>query len=603
MRQFLKQTFASTIGSMIGLFLFILLGASGLFALLLIAIADDEDSPGIKDKSVLVFDLSTQVKDSQPPVNLAQAFSSNEQEIITLRRVLQSIDKATKDDRIVALLLDGRKGDTLNGYATLEEVRVALEKFQAAGKKIIAYDVTLSEKEYYLASLADEIIVNPMGMMEFNGLSSKQIFFKGALEKYGVGVQVVRVGDYKSAVEPYIRSDLSPANREQTKALLTDVWSKFLNTVADSRNLNTDKLQKIVDEQGYIEPQEAAKIGLIDQIGYYDNVAANLRKLTGEVKEAEEESFRQVDLGTYVDQTIHPTEVSSEETPKVAVVYAEGAIVDGKGGIDNIGSDRFAEEFRDLREDKNVKAIVLRVNSPGGGATASEVILREILLTKKEKPVIVSMGNVAASGGYWIATGADQIFAEENTITGSIGVFGLLSNIQKIANNHGITEDVVKTGEFADIDSNLRPKTASELAVYQKSVDRTYQLFLQKVSDYRQLPEAKVKEIARGRIWSGKEAVKIGLVDRVGGLESAIAYAAEQAKLGNNWQLAEYPQLHRFEAEFAQRLFATKILESQVKSDPLTAELWQIKQELSDLQGFNDPTGVYARLPFNFKID
>ncbi|MGL6338745.1 MAG: S49 family peptidase, partial [Waterburya sp.] len=358
MRQFLKQTFASTIGSMVGLLLFLLLGASGLFALLLIAVADDEESPGIKDKSVLVFDLSTQVKDSQPPVNLAQAFSDNEQEIITLRRVLQSIEKATKDDRIVALLLDGRKGDTLNGYATLAEVRSALKKFQAAGKKIIAYDVTLSEKEYYLASLADEIIVNPMGVMEFNGLSSKQMFFKGALEKYGVGVQVIRVGDYKSAVEPYIRSDLSPANREQTKALLTDVWGQFLATIADSRNLNTDELQKIVDEQGYLEPQDATKIGLIDQIGYYDNVAADLRKLTGEVKESKEDSFRQIDLGTYVDQTIRPTEVVSEETPKVAVIYAEGAIVDGKGGIETIGSDRFAEEFRDLREDKNVKAIV-----------------------------------------------------------------------------------------------------------------------------------------------------------------------------------------------------------------------------------------------------
>jgi protease-4 len=603
MRQFLKQTFASTIGSMVGLFIFILLGASGLFALLLIAVSNDEESPGIKDKSVLVFDLSTQVKDSQPPANLAQAFSGKEQEIITLRRVLQSIEKATKDDRIVALLLDGRKGDTLNGYANLAEVRSALKKFQAAGKKIIAYDVTLSEKEYYLASLADEIIVNPMGVMEFNGLSSKQMFLKGALEKYGVGVQVIRVGDYKSAVEPYIRSDHSPANREQTRALLTDVWGQFLTTVADSRKLNTDKLQKIVDEQGYLEPQDATKIGLIDQIGYYDNVAADLRKLTGEVKESKEDSFRQVDLGTYVDQAIRPTEVSSEETPKVAVVYAEGTIVDGKGGIETIGSDRFAEEFRDLREDKNVKAIVLRVNSPGGSATASEVILREILLTKKEKPVIVSMGNTAASGGYWIAAGGNQIFAEENTITGSIGVFGLLSNIEKIANNHGVTWDVVKTGELADIDSNLRPKTEAELAVYQKSVDKTYQLFLRKVSHYRQLPEAKVKEIARGRIWSGKEAVKIGLVDRIGGLESAIAYAAEQAKLGNNWQLEEHPQLHRFDTELAQRLFAAKTLESQAKSDPITAELWQIKQELSDLQGFNDPTGVYARLPYNFKID
>ncbi len=604
MRQFLKQTFASTLGSMIGLFLFITLGAGGLVFILLTVVARDEDSPGIKDKSVLVFDLSTQLRDSKPPVNIAQAFSSQEQDTITLRRVLQSIDQATKDDRIVALLLDGRKGSSLSGYATMEEVRAALSQFKAAGKKIIAYDVTLSEQEYYLSSLADEVIVNPMGMIELNGLSSQQMFFKGALDKYGVGVQVIRVGDYKSAVEPYIRTNLSKANREQTKALLTDLWGKFLNTVADSRGLNADKLQKVVNQQGYLDPEEAKKIGLIDGVGYYDNVASKLREFTGETEETEkEESFRQVELSEYADRTIRPTEVSSNAEQKIAVVYAEGAIVDGQGSIETIGGDRFAEDLRQLREDDSVKAIVLRVNSPGGGATASDVILREILLIKEKKPVIVSMGNVAASGGYWIAAGANEIFAEENTITGSIGVFGLLSNIQEIANKNGVTWDVVKTGEFADIDSNVRPKTEAELAIYQKSVNKTYQLFVNKVASYRHLPEVKVNEIAQGRVWSGKEAVKIGLVDQIGGLESAIAYAAKKAELGSNWQLEEYPQQNRFETEILQRLFAVKYLESQGTIDPLTAEFLKIRQELSLLEGFNDPSGVYARLPFNFEID
>ena len=601
MRQFLKQTFASTVGSMIGLFLFLSLGVGGLFLLLLAAISDNEEIQGIKDKSVLVFDLSTQVRDSKPSANLAQAFSGKKQEIITLRRVLQSIDEATKDDRIVAMFLDGRRGGSPNGYATMEEVRGALEKFKAAGKKIIAYDVTLSEKEYYLASLADEVIVNPMGMMEINGLSSKQMFFKGALEKYGVGVQVIRVGDYKSAVEPYIRSDLSDANREQTKALISDLWNKFLNTVADSREVDSVKLQKLVDAKGYLEPEEATKAGLIDQVGYYDNVATKLRKLTEETEETE--SFRQVDLGTYADRLIPPTEMASNAESKIAVVYAEGAIVGGSGSLETIGSDRFAEEFRQLREDESVKAIVLRVNSPGGSATASEVILREILLTKKEKPVIVSMGNVAASGGYWIAAGADQIFAEENTVTGSIGVFGLLSNIQQIANENGVTWDVVKTGEFADIDSNVRPKTEAELAIYQQSVDKIYRLFLKKVSRYRNLPVEKVKEIAKGRVWSGKEAVNIGLVDRLGGLESAINYAAEKAELGDSWQLEEYPQQNRFETQILQQLFDVKTLESQGMIDPVTAEFLKIRQELAMLSAFNDPTGVYARLPFNFEID
>ena len=602
MRQFLKQTFASTIGSMVGFLLLITLGTSGL-VFLLFATVDNEESLAIQDKSILVFDLSTQVRDSKPSANLAQAFSGKKQDIITLRKVLQSIDKAAKDDRITALFLDGRKGSSPNGYATMAELRTALEEFRATGKKIIAYDVTLSEREYYLSSLADEIIVNPMGTMELNGLNSKQMFFKGALEKYGVGVQVIRVGDYKSAVEPYTRSDFSPANKKQTKALLTDLWGKFLNTVADSRNLDPDQLQVIVDKQGYVDPGEAQKIGLIDRVGYYDNVVSKLRKLTGETENSQEDQgFRQVDLATYVERTVGSGNSNTTIEQKIALVYAEGSIVGGRGGIETIGSDRFAELFRELREDENVKAIVLRVNSPGGGATASEVILREILLAKKKKPIVVSMGNVAASGGYWIAAGGNQIFAEENTITGSIGVFGLLSNIQEIANNHGITWDVVKTGEYADIGSNVRPKTEAELAIYQKSVAKTYNLFLRKVSRYRNLPQAKVKEIARGRIWSGKEAVKIGLVDRIGGLESAIAYAAREAKLDSDWQLEEYPQQHSFETELIQRLFDVKTLESQ-GVEPLTAEFIKFRRELAILRSFDDPNGVYARLPFSFEID
>lgn len=596
MGQFLKQTFASTVGSIIGLFIFSLLGASGLFALLLIAFANDESSV-VKDKSVLVFDLSLNVKDSQTSTNLSQALRGKSPDQITLRRVLESIDKATKDKRVVALLLDGRNNSSLNGYATLAEIRNALEKFQSAGKKIIAYDVTLTERDYYLASIADEIIINPMGMIELNGLSSKQLFFKGALDKYGVGVQVIRVGDYKSAVEPYIRSNLSPANRQQTKALLTDVWNQVLNKVVTSRKLNPANLQATINQQGYINPQEASKIGLVDRSGYYDDLASDLRKITGEDKPTKEASFRQIDLITYADRVID-NEIAANQTSKIAVVYAEGAIVEGEGGIDNVSGDRLSEELRKLRIDESVKAIVLRVNSPGGGATASDVILREVLLTKERKPVIVSMGDVAASGGYWIAAGGDMIFAQENTITGSIGVFGLISNIQEIANNNGFTWDVVKTSELADMDSNIRPKNAAELAIYQKSVDQTYQTFIEKVAKYRNIPQAKVKQIAQGRVWSGKEAVKIGLVDRIGGLESAIAFAAEKAQLGNNWSLEEYPQQNPFESKILEGL-----LKSQTKSDPLTAQLAEIQQEVSILQGFNDPNKVYARLPFNFKID
>lgn len=598
---FLKQTFASIIGTIAGLLLLVTMGASGL-VLLLFAATTPSEEPQIKDKSILVFDLATQIRDSEPQTNIQQVFSGDVESTLKLREVLDSLEKAANDDRIVGLLLDGRKDNAGSGYAVMEEVREAIANFQAKGKKIIAYDVAWSEREYYLASVADEVLLNPMGIMEFNGISSEQMFLKGAFEKYGIGVQVVRVGDYKAAVEPFTRQNLSPGNRQQTQALLTYLWNKFLSTVGESRELSPQYLQQLADQKGFIEPKEAKELKLVDEIAYFDNLTAKLRELTGE-SAAKTESFRQIKFDDYLSE--RKTTVSNLNTAKntIAVVYAEGSIVGGKGNIEQIGSDRFSQEFRELRENDNVKAIVLRVNSPGGSATASEVILREILLTKEEKPVIVSMGNVAASGGYWISAGADRIFAEENTITGSIGVFGLLPNIQKISNNHGITWDVVQTGKFADIDSSVRPKTDAELAIYQKSVAQVYNLFLQKVAEYRKLPQEEVQKIAQGRVWSGKEALKNGLIDQIGGLESAIAFAAERAELGEDWQIAEFPQNKTWETQVIERLFKIEALQVDRAVDPLTSELLKIRQELAVLQSFDDPRGIYARLPFEFNLD
>ncbi len=598
---FLKQTFASIIGTIAGLLLLITMGASGL-VLLLFAATTPSEEPQVRDKSILVFDLATQIRDSEPQANLQQVFSGDVEATLTLREVLDSLEKAANDDRIVGLLLDGRKDNAASGYAVMEEVRDAIANFRSTGKKIIAYDVAWSEKEYYLASVADEVLLNPMGIMEFNGMSSEQMFLKGAFEKYGIGVQVVRVGDYKAAVEPFLRQNLSPENRQQTQALLTDLWNQFLSTVGESRNLSPQYLQQLADQKGLIEPKEAQELNLVDEVAYFDNLTAKLRELTGE-STAKTESFRQIQFGDYVSDRQDSISNINIAKNTIAVVYAEGSIVGGKGNVEQIGSDRFSQELRKLRQNDNVKAIVLRVNSPGGSATASEVILREILLTKEEKPVIVSMGNVAASGGYWISAGADQIFAEENTITGSIGVFGLLPNIQKIGNNHGITWDVVQTGKFANINSSVRPKTDAELAIYQKSVAQVYNLFLQKVSEYRNLPQEKVQQIAQGRVWSGKEAQKIGLIDQIGGLEDAIAFAAETAELGKDWQLAEFPKNKTWETEVIERLFKVEALQLEQTADPLTSELQNIRQELAILQSFDDPRGIYARLPFEFNID
>ncbi len=611
MRNFLQQTFASLIGSLLGLFIFCGLGTTGLLLLVLVAATSKDTGPEVKDKSVVVFDLSMNITDSEPNSGevLQKALSGVDDNRMTLRSVVDSIEKARRDSRIVGIYLDATrsKGSSSVGYASLKEIRQALEKFRASGKKITAYGVDWGEREYYLSSVADNVVLNPLGAMEVNGLSSQPMFLAGALQKYGIGVQVVRVGKFKGAVEPFIFPKLSPENREQTQKLLDDVWSEWRTTVGASRKINVEKLQAIADNQALLEANEAKTAGLVDQVGYADQVVADLKKLTASDKN--DKTFRQINLINYAQVPGKSLGVERTSKNKIAVVYAEGEIVDGKGDDGEVGGDRFAKIFNKIRQDKDVKAVILRINSPGGSATAAEVMQREVRLTREVKPVVVSMGDVAASGGYWIASDSNRIFAEPNTITGSIGVFGLLFNGQKLANDNGITWDSVKTGRYADSQTVSRPKSDEELALYQRSVNRIYSLFLNKVSQGRKLPEAKVAEIAQGRVWSGVAAKQIGLVDEIGGLNAAIAYTANQAKLGKDWQLQEYPQASSFEERFFGRATeeagtALGIKKSQIPpSNPLFTEFQKLQQEMTMLQKMNDPQGVYARLPFNLKID
>lgn len=604
MNQFLKQIFASTIGSLTGLILFCLLGTSGLVFVLVAAALRDGGVP-IKDKSILIYDLSTRISDTKAPPTLSQAFSSEEIPSLTLRQVVESIEKAAKDRRIVGIFLDGRNAGEGNGYASLKEVRAALEKFRATGKKIIAYDVDVNKQEYYLSSAADTIIVNPLGTMEINGLSSQQLFLSDAFKKYGIGVQVVRVGNYKSAVEPFTRQNISPENREQIEALLNDVWRDFLATVSQSRKIFRDELQKIADNQGILNPEKARTAGLIDRVAYFDRAVDDLKQLTGEEEKTdtkdEEQPFRHIDMATYADARVKEYQQKSSKN-KITVIYAEGTIVNGEGNVQEIGGDRFAKDLRKLTEEEDTKAVVLRINSPGGSATASDVILREIQLLREKKPVIISMGDVAASGGYWIATGGNRIFAQENTITGSIGVFGLLFNLQKIAKNNGINWDVVKTANLADLDTSTRPKTAKELAVYQQFVNQIYDMFLDKVAKSRNLPKEKVAKLAQGRVWSGEDAKNLGLVDRLGGLEAAIQDAAQEANLGNDWEVEEYSGQDTLESEILKKLFGAQGTKITQPVDPLTTEFLKLKEELANLQTLDDPKGVYARLSFNWLI-
>ncbi len=609
MRNFLKYIFANILGTLITIGILGTVGIGGLTFLLVRAVSTkDTAGPKVENQSVLVFDLSVAIADTKPASStaeaLSRALSDNENpSTMTLRTVLDAIETARTDDRIVALYLQGTTGTTPNDYATLKEVRKALAEFKAAGKKIVAYDLDWTEREYYLGSLGDRILMNPLGVMEINGLASEGTFFAEALQRLGVGVQVTRVGRYKSAVEPFVSNQRSPESQQQTQQLLNDLWGNFVAAVVEFRDFDQTQLQQLVNTQGIFTATEAQNNGLVDRLTHFDQVVEELKKLSN--SKEDERTFKQISLPTYakVAETNKQLPAVRQSKNQVAVLYAEGEIVSGYGSPTQIGGDRLAKELRDLRLDDSVKAVVLRVNSPGGSATASDVIRREVELTREVKPVVVSMGNVAASGGYWISTYGSRIFAEANTITGSIGVFGVLLNVQQLANKNGITWDVVKTNPLADLDTIARPKTPAELARIQSIVDRIYEEFLTIVSDSRNLPKDRVQEIAQGRVWSGQEAKKIGLVDEIGGLNQAIAAAAEIAKLGDDWQTKEYPKQRRWEEIFVERLIGSRVAANHTPLDPLTVKLQNLKEDLEILRNFNDPMGAYARLPLNLRID
>ena len=608
MKDFFKYTFASLIGSILGITLIIGVGFGGLiFFVVSIASQTKDVGPQVEDKSILVFDLGTSITDTRPISSTGEALqevlSSDQPTTITLRKAINTLNAAAKDKKIIGIYIKGSNTPGVTGLANLQEIRQALQRFGETGKTIIAYDMDWTEREYYLGSVADEIVINPLGALELNGLSSQTLFLSGALDKFGIGVQVTRVGKYKSAVEPFTQEKMSPENRQQTLQLLQNIWDEYLQTIAKSRKYTKQQLQAIVDNKGMLMANDALNSKLVDKVVYYDEVLTKLKELTG--KKEEDKTFTQISLNNYskvakVAQTLSKNVKSNN---KIGVVYAQGEIVNGTGTPRQIGGDRLAKELRRLRLDDKVKAVVLRVNSPGGSASASEVIGREVKLISEEKPLIVSMGNIAASGGYWISMNADRILAQANTITGSIGVFGVLFNIQEIANKNGITWDVVKIGKFADLDTTSRPKTEDELVLIQKMVDSIYERFITNVATARNLAPEKVEEIAQGRVWSGANAQKLGLVDVIGGIATAIKVAAEEAELGDSWKVEEYPKSRSLEQRIFRSLSGVEVDIPTTPLDPLTTEFKNLQEELASLRGMNDPYGIYTRLPFNLRID
>lgn len=505
--------------------------------------------------------------------------------------ILNRIKGAETDDKIKGILLD--LSFVSASFATLQEIRDALISFKNTDKFIVAYSEGYSQRAYFLASTADEIYVNPEGALDFRGLATEISFIKGTLDKIGIDMQVVKVGTFKSAVEPLIQEKMSAANREQVNSYVGSIYQHFLAEIADSRKMPVDSLHRIADQFLVRNAEDAVRYGLADGLMYKDELLTNLKeKLEIDPKK---------DINTISLRNYKPTASGSKSVAgrdRIAVVYAVGTIAGGEGSDESIGSEKISRELRKMRRDDKVKAVVFRINSPGGSALASEVIWREVDLLRQEKPVIVSMGDVAASGGYYIAAAADSIFAQPNTITGSIGVFGTIPNMQKLWNkNLGVTFDGVKTGEYADFLSGSfdRPLSADEKQILQVEVNRIYQTFLKRVANGRHMTPEQVDSIGQGRVWSGEQAVANGLVDRLGSINDAIAAAASKAGI-EDYQIVKYPAI---KDPFASLLGGST---DKIKSWYGRSEFGAFYDHYESMKKVLDQTGMMALLPYQITI-
>ena len=551
----------------------------------------EEDEVSVKENSVLHIEFGQEIVDraSKNPLENFDFISFKPNESTGLDKILENLEKAASDTKIKGIFLDITNVPA--GIATVEEIRNALIEFKKSKKFIVAYSEIYTQKTYYLTSVADKIYLNPQGAIEIKGLGGEIMFYKGALEKLEIEPQIIRHGKFKSAVEPYMLDKMSDANREQTHTFINSIWQQIISGIAKERKISTASIQEMADNMLVQSPEDALKYKLVDKLLYRDEVTAELK---GRLGVAEKDKLALVDFSSYFNTpTIRKYDLA---TPKIAVIYATGAIESGEGDDKTIGSERISKAIAEARKDEKVKAIVLRVNSPGGSALASDVIWREVVLAKKVKPVVVSMGDVAASGGYYIACAANKIYASPNTITGSIGVFGVMFNGQKFLNNKlGITIDTVKTGKHSDLGSIYRPLTADERAVIQQEVEHVYDVFTKKVAEGRKKTQAEIDSIGQGRVWSGTDAMKIGLIDAFGGLNDAIADAAKMAKL-DKYRIYSLPK----QKSTLESLFK-KTTESE-ETRVMERELGLAYKYYKNLQDVLKSQGIQARLPYSIDI-
>jgi protease-4 len=586
MKQFLKFTLATIVGFIITT----LLGILVLFGIIGAVAGSKESVTELKPNSVyeikLEGNLIDRSKDDPFSVAFAQAMGKTAERTMGLDDLLANIKKAKNDANIVGIYLNG--GSLSGGFASFKEIRNALIDFKKSGKFIVAYADNYSQKDYYLVSVANKILINPQGMLELKGLSAQTMFFKNTLDKLGIEMQIVKVGTYKSAVEPLITTKMSDANREQVTVYMGSIWKTFLTEVSASRKISVEKLNAYADEMLMFQPTEKAKqYGLVDGLVYADEADSVLKTF---VKELEKD--KEVTLVKHSAMTKLP-ETNKYDKNKVAVIYAVGEITDADG--EGIVAKDIVKTINDVAKDSAVKAVVLRVSSPGGSAYASEQIWHALNKLKAKKTLIVSMGDYAASGGYYISCMADNIVAQPNTITGSIGIFGVIPNISGLNEKLGLTYDGVKTNKMSDAITVNRKFTPEERDLMQNYVNRGYELFVKRCANGRKMKTEQIKAIAEGRVWTGEDAIKNGLVDKIGGLNDAIKLAVTKAKL-KTYNVSEYPEKETFESKFMKNFgddVETRFLKAQL------GEQYKLFKQIRNLDKIN---GIQARLPYDLNI-
>ena len=586
MKQFLKFTLATIVGIIITTLLGILI----LFGIVGAVAGSKESVTELKPNSVyeikLEGNLIDRSEDDPFSAALAEAMGTSSEKTMGLDDLLANIEKAKNDANIVGIYLNG--GSLSGGFASFKEIRNALLDFKKAGKFIVAYADNYSQKDYYLVSVANKILINPQGMLELKGLSAQTMFFKNTLDKLGIEMQIVKVGTYKSAVEPLITTKMSDANREQVTVYMGSIWKTFLTEVSAARKISVEKLNAYADEMMMFQPTEKAKqYGLVDGLAYTNEADSILKTFVKGLEKDKDVTFVKHSAMTKLPDT------SKYDKNKVAVIYAVGEITDADG--EGIVARDLVKTINEVAKDSAVKAVVLRVSSPGGSAYASEQIWHALNILKANKTLIVSMGDYAASGGYYISCMADNIVAQPNTITGSIGIFGVIPNISGLNEKLGLTYDGVKTNKMSDAITVNRKFTPEEHNLMQNYVNRGYELFVKRCADGRKMKTEQIKAIAEGRVWTGEDAIKNGLVDKIGGLNDAIAMAVTKAKL-KTYNVSEYPKKETFESKFM------KSFGDDVEARFLKAQLGEQYKLFKQVRNLDKINGIQARLPYDLNI-